>query len=387
MNPDPIMNQNPEPDPNSHSISFLDLAPQNEPLTADLEAAISRVVRSGVFILGPEIEAFEESFARLCEVEHAVAVNSGTSALHLGLLALGVGPGDEVITVAQTFAATVEAILYCGAKPVYADIDPDTLVMDVGQVEELITDKTKAILPVHLYGNPVDMGALKEISDGYGIPVLEDACQAHGALHRDRPVGGWGEAAAFSFYPTKNLGGLGEGGIVTTDDEEIADQIRMLRNHGESSRYRHERLGFNYRMSAFQGAVLNVKLAYLDAWNGVRRHLADRYRNNLSGRDTPGLKIKILEVTPESESVAHLFVVLVDERERVMEELAEAGIQTRVFYPVPLYRQPAFAGFVEDDFSLPVTEEISETALSLPLYPGMRMDMIDTVVSALIAVV
>lgn len=387
MNPDPIMNQNPEPDPNSHSISFLDLAPQNEPLTADLEAAISRVVRSGVFILGPEIEAFEESFARLCEVEHAVAVNSGTSALHLGLLALGVGPGDEVITVAHTFAATVEAILYCGAKPVYADIDPDTLVMDVGQVEELITDKTKAILPVHLYGNPVDMGALKEISDGYGIPVLEDACQAHGALHRDRPVGGWGEAAAFSFYPTKNLGGLGEGGIVTTDDEEIADQIRMLRNHGESSRYRHERLGFNYRMSAFQGAVLNVKLAYLDAWNGVRRHLADRYRNNLSGRDTPGLKIKILEVTPESESVAHLFVVLVDERERVMEELAEAGIQTRVFYPVPLYRQPAFAGFVEDDFSLPVTEEISETALSLPLYPGMRMDMIDTVVSALIAVV
>ena len=387
MNPDPIMNQNPEPDPNSHSISFLDLAPQNEPLTADLEAAISRVVRSGVFILGPEIEAFEESFARLCEVEHAVAVNSGTSALHLGLLALGVGPGDEVITVAHTFAATVEAILYCGAKPVYADIDPDTLVMDVGQVEELITDKTKAILPVHLYGNPVDMGALKEISDGYGIPVLEDACQAHGALHRDRPVGGWGEAAAFSFYPTKNLGGLGEGGIVTTDDEEIADQSRMLRNHGESSRYRHERLGFNYRMSAFQGAVLNVKLAYLDAWNGVRRHLADRYRNNLSGRDTPGLKIKILEVTPESESVAHLFVVLVDERERVMEELAEAGIQTRVFYPVPLYRQPAFAGFVEDDFSLPVTEEISETALSLPLYPGMRMDMIDTVVSALIAVV
>ncbi len=369
------------------TIPFLDLSPQNEPLTADLEAAVSRVVRSGVFILGPEVEAFEESFARLCEVEHAVAVNSGTSALHLGLLALGVGSGDEVITVAHTFAATVEAILYCGAKPVYADIDPHTLVMDVGQVEDLITDRTRAILPVHLYGNPVDMGALKDISGGYGIPVLEDACQAHGALHRDRPVGGWGEAAAFSFYPTKNLGGLGEGGIVTTDDGGIADQIRMLRNHGESSRYRHERLGFNYRMSAFQGAVLNVKLAYLDAWNGVRRHLAERYRNNLSGRENPGLKIKIPEVTPESESVAHLFVVLVDERDRVVEELADAGVQTRVFYPVPLYRQPAFADLVEGGFSLPVTEEISEQALSLPLYPGMSVEMIDTVVSALIAVV
>ncbi|MFC1628849.1 DegT/DnrJ/EryC1/StrS family aminotransferase [Gemmatimonadota bacterium] len=363
------------------SIPFLDLSPQNEPLTTDLEAAVSRVIRSGIFILGPEVEEFEESFARFCGVKHAVGLNSGTSALHLGLLALGVGSGDEVITVAHTFAATVEAILYCGAKPVFADLDPDTLVMDVDQVEGVITDSTRAILPVHLYGNPVDMGALMEVAGGYGIPVLEDACQAHGALHRDRPIGGWGEAAAFSFYPTKNLGGLGEGGMVTTDDAEIAAQIRSLRSHGESSRYQHERLGFNYRMSAFQGAVLNVKLAYLEAWNGVRSHLAERYRNNLSGLEDRGLRL--LGVTPESEPVVHLFVVLVDERERVMKELAEAGIQTRVFYPEPLYRQPAFAGLVDDDITLPVTEEISEKALSLPLYPGMRIEEVDTVVTHL----
>ncbi|MFC1529297.1 DegT/DnrJ/EryC1/StrS family aminotransferase [Gemmatimonadota bacterium] len=363
------------------TIPFLDLAPQNEPLTADLEAALSRVVRSGIFTLGPEVEAFEESFARLCGVEHAVAVNSGTSALHLSLLALGVEPGDEVITVAHTFAATVEAILYCGAKPVFIDIDPDTLLMDVNLVDAAITDLTKAILPVHLYGNPVDMGALKEVAGGYGIPVLEDACQAHGAIHRGRLVGGWGDAAAFSFYPTKNLGGLGEGGLVTTGDPEVADRIRMLRNHGESSRYRHEKLGFNARMSAFQGAVLNVKLAYLDAWNGVRAHLAERYRKNLSGLEASGLRL--LRATPESEPVAHLFVVLVDERDRIVEELAESGIQTRVFYPEPLYRQPAFAGQAEEGFSLQVTEEISGKTLSLPLYPGMRIESVDAVVAAL----
>ena len=253
--------------------------------------------------------------------------------------------------------------------------------MDVNQVEELITDNTKAILPVHLYGNPTDMGALNAVAGGYGIPVLEDACQAHGALYRDKPVGGWGEAAAFSFYPTKNLGGLGEGGIVTTDDGEIADKVRILRSHGESSRYRHDRIGFNYRMSAFQGAVLNVKLAYLDAWNGVRKHLAERYRKNLSGLESSGLRL--VAVTPESEEVNHLFVVLVDQRDRIMAELTEAGIQTRVFYPEPLYRQPAFAGLVDDGITLPVTEEVSGQALSLPLYPGMKIEEVDTVVSTL----
>ncbi len=375
------MSTTPEINPDLPSIPFLDLSHQNEPLAADLEAAVSRVVRSGIFILGPEVETFEQSFARLCEVEHAVAVNSGTSALHLGLLALGVEPGDEVITVAHTFAATAEAIVYCGAKPVFIDLDPGTLAMDVEQAGSHITDRTKAILPVHLYGNPVDMGKLMELANGYGIPVLEDACQAHGALHRSRPVGGWGDAAAFSFYPTKNLGGLGEGGIVTTDDPEIADRVRMLRSHGESSRYQHERIGFNYRMSAFQGSVLNVKLAYLEAWNGVRKHLAERYRKNLSGLKEQGLRL--LEVTRESETVDHLFVVLVDRRERIMKDLSEAGIQTRVFYSMPLYRQPAFDHLVADDIALPVTEEISKKALSLPLFPGMRIEEVDLVVKHL----
>ena len=363
------------------TVPFLDLALQNEPLHEELKAALERVIASGQFILGPEVDAFEEAFAQFCDVRHAVALNSGTSALHLGLLALGVHPGDEVITVAHTFAATAEAILYCGARPVYVDIDPHTLVMNVEEVEAAITDRTRAILPVHLYGNPVDMGRLVDIADRHGIPVLEDACQAHGALHRGKRVGGWGSAAAFSFYPTKNLGALGEGGILTTDDEDVAQTARMLRNHGEAERYQHSRLGFNYRMTAFQGAVLRTKLPYVKQWNEERRRLANSYRQGLEGLEgLEGSGIRVVQETPHSEAVYHLFVVMVDDRERIQQALEDEGIETQVYYPVPLHRQPAFSVENAPAPGLPVTITAACKVLCLPLYPEMGDEAVDAVV-------
>jgi dTDP-4-amino-4,6-dideoxygalactose transaminase len=401
------------------TIPFLDLRPQNDPLRAEFEAATARVIASGQFTLGPEVEAFEREFAAYCGTRHAVALNSGTSALHLGLLALGVGPGDEVITVAHTFFATVEAILYIGAKPVFVDIHPNTMVLDtrvleqaitprtrailpvhlygnpvdmgalreiadrhhIPVLEQAITPRTRAILPVHLYGNPVDMGALREIADRHHIPVLEDACQAHGAVHRGRKVGGWGAAAAFSFYPTKNLGTTGEGGILTTDDETIAETARSLRNHGQSGVYRHDRVGFNYRMTAFQGAVLRVKLPHLDDWNEDRRRLAAVYRQGLEGS-----RAQVMAETPESTPVYHLLSVLVTDRDRIQKELAERGVQTRVYYPLPLHRQPAVetARFTGSRLPLlPVTDSVAAQVLSLPLWPGMREEQVGQVMEVL----
>ena len=370
------------------SIPFLDLEPQNKPIQDKLVAAVERVISSGQFILGPEVGAFEKEFAEFCGLPYAVATNSGTSALHLGLLALDIQPDDEVITVAFTFAATVEAILYCGARPVYVDVDPDTLVMDVAQVEGAITDRTKAIIPVHLYGNPVDMGALNEMADRHGIPVLEDACQAHGALLRGKPVGSWGEAGVFSFYPTKNLGALGEGGILVTRDENIAETARILRNHGETARYQHSRLGFNYRMTAFQGAVLRTKLPYLKQWNKERRRLADRYRQGLEGLEgLGGSGIRVVEETPDSEAVYHLFVVMVDDRDQVQQALEGEGIETQVYYPVPLNRQPAFSTCNVSDAGLPVTDSAAERVLSLPLSVGMVEEAVDYVLEQIMQVI
>lgn len=360
-------------------IPFMDLTPQNTPLADDLEAALRRVIDSGQFTLGPEVEAFESAFAEYCGTQHAVAVNNGTAALHVGLLALGVGPGDEVITVAQTFIATVEAILYCGAKPIYVDVHPRTLVMDVRTVEAAITEHTRAIVPVHLYGNPVDMTALRAVADAHGIPILEDAAQAHGARHRGARVGSLGRAAAFSFYPTKNLGAIGEGGMVTTDDGAVAATCRSLRQHGQTGEYYHTLLGYNYRMTAFQGAVLGVKLPHLDAWNDQRRELAARYDTALE--DSGAL---LLEPTPDSEPVYHLYVVLVTERERVQKELQERGIATRVHYPTALFDQPSVVshkGGKQD--RLPVTRSAASQVLSLPFYPGMPAEHVDRVSEAL----
>lgn len=360
------------------SIPFLDLSYQNDPIKSELKTAVERVISSGQYILGPEVEAFEQEFAEFCEVPFAVATNSGTSALHLGLLALDVQPGDEVITVALTFAATVESILYCGARPVLVDIDPDTLVMDVSKVEEAITEKTKAIVPVHLYGNPVDMKSLKEMGDQRGIPILEDACQAHGAMHHGRPVGSWGDAGVFSFYPTKNLGAMGEGGIIVTGCEKIADTARILRNHGETDKYQHSWLGFNYRMTAFQGAILRTKLPFLKQWNTQRRQLADQYRKELAGLEDS--RLSIIQETPDSEAVYHLFAVRLEERDRVKQELSDAGVATQVHYPVPLHNQPAFSTSVIPEDGLPITETAAKQTLSLPIYPGMSAEAVSEVV-------
>jgi len=364
-------------------IPFLDLAPQNEPLAEELKEAAARVIASGTFALGPEVEAFEQAWAEYCGTREAVALNSGTSALHLGLLALGVGPGDEVITVAHSFIATVEAILYTGAKPVYADIHPETLVMDVRTVEALITEHTRAIVPVHLYGNPVDLTALREVADRHGIPVLEDAAQAHGAVHAGRKVGGWGKAAAFSFYPTKNLGALGEGGILTTDDQETAAAVRSLRNHGQTGAYYHTAVGYNYRMTAFQGAMLRTKLPHLDGWNRQRRQLAGRYDELIDGT-----RIERMEVREGDACVYHLYPVLVPERDRIQEELAERGIPTRIHYPTPLFSQPALAhAAVVGKGELPVTRSVAARVLSLPFYPGMEEEKAERVSATLSALV
>jgi dTDP-4-amino-4,6-dideoxygalactose transaminase len=252
------------------------------------------------------------------------------------------------------------------------------MVLDTRVLEQAITPRTRAILPVHLYGNPVDMGALREIADRHHIPVLEDACQAHGAVHRGRKVGGWGAAAAFSFYPTKNLGTTGEGGILTTDDETIAETARSLRNHGQSGVYRHERIGFNYRMTAFQGAVLRVKLPHLDDWNEDRRRLAAVYRQGLEGS-----RAQVMAETPESTPVYHLLSVLVTDRDNIQKKLADRGVQTRIYYPLPLHRQPAVetARLVENQ--LPVTDSVAAQVLSLPLWPGMREEQVGQVMEVL----
>ncbi len=359
-------------------IPFLDLSYQNDPIESELKAAVKRVISSGQYILGPEVEAFEQDFAEFCEVPYAVATNSGTSALHLGLLALDVKPGDEVITVAFTFAATVESILYCGARPVLVDIDPDTLVMDVSKVEAAITEKTKVIVPVHLYGNPVDMKSLKEMADRHGVPILEDACQAHGALHHGRPAGSWGDAGVFSFYPTKNLGAMGEGGIIVTSSEKIADTARILRNHGETEKYVHSWLGFNYRMTAFQGTILRTKLPHLKPWNTEHRQLADQYRKQLADLEDSGLRI--VQETPDSEAVYHLYAVRFEERDRVQGELSDAGIATQIHYPVPLHKQPAFSTSIVPEDGLPVSDMAAEQVLSLPIYPGMSENAVSEVV-------
>jgi dTDP-4-amino-4,6-dideoxygalactose transaminase len=271
----------------------------------------------------------------------------------------------------------VESILYCGARPVLVDIDPKTLVMDVQKVEKEITEQTKAIVPVHLYGNPVDMRSLKKMADKHGVPILEDACQAHGAVHHDRPVGSWGDAGVFSFYPTKNLGAMGEGGIIVTGSEKIADTARILRNHGETGKYQHSWLGFNYRMTAFQGAVLRVKLPYLNQWNSERRQIAELYREELTELEDSGLQI--VEESPHSEAVYHLYAVILQDRDRVQQELSDAGIASQVHYPVPLHKQPAFSTSITPEGGLPDTDYAAGHVLSLPIYPGMKADTVNQV--------
>lgn len=353
------------------NVPYFGLTAQYAELRDEIRAALDRVCQSASFILGEEVTRFEQAFASYCEAKHCVALNSGTSALHLALLSADIGSGDEVITSANTFIATAEAISYTGAIPVFIDIDPNTANLDPALIERAITSRTKAIIPVHLYGRPADLDLILEIAKRHGLNVIEDACQAHGARYYGKRVGGFGHAAAFSFYPGKNLGAYGEGGALTTNDDAVAQFAREMRSHGESKRYFHDRVGYNYRMDGFQGAVLNVKLKYLDRWTAQRQSFAKLYRERLAGSP-----IRIPQDHPGCESVYHLFTPWVQNRDAVREELARRGVQTAVHYPVPVHLQKAYVYLGYKPGSLPHTEKACAEVLSMPLFPEMNSEQV-----------
>ncbi|MEW5701730.1 MAG: DegT/DnrJ/EryC1/StrS family aminotransferase [Candidatus Zixiibacteriota bacterium] len=353
-------------------VPFLDLKAQYGTIKPEVDAGIAGVVADCGFILGKHVQEFEAHFASYCGAKNCIAVNSGTSALHLALLAAGVGPGDEVITAANTFIATCAAVSYCGATPVLVDVDPKTYNVDPSALRKAVTRKTKAILPVHLYGRPAPMDAINAIADEKGIVVIEDACQAHGASYQGRRTGQWGTAACFSFYPGKNLGAYGEGGAVVTDNDAWARQIRMWRDHGSLQKYHHDVLGYNYRMEGIQGAVLDVKLQHLDHWNSARRAHAARYRAKLAGAN-----LVLPPPDDDAQSVYHLFVVQVDDRSRFQEDLKAEGIDTLIHYPIPVHKQKAYAQM--SSLRYPVTETLAGRIVSLPMYAELTDEQIDHV--------
>ena len=360
------------------SIPLVDLKAQYLALKPEIDAAIQDILDTTAFILGPQVDAFEKSFAAFCGADHCVALGNGTDATVLALEAAGVGRGDEVITVSHTFIATAEGISELGALPVFIDIRPDSLLMDVSKIEAAITPQTKAILPVHLYGQTVDMDPLLEIARKHGLKVIEDACQAHGAEYKGRRAGSLGDAATFSFYPGKNLGAYGDGGAVVTSHPGMADWIRRKRNHGRATKYMHDFAGRNSRMDGIQGAVLNVKLSHLEAWNADRRSLAARYDSLLAP-----LGIHRVATQEGCLPVHHLYVVRVPHRDQVLVELKKAGIEAGIHYPVPLHLQKAYAHLGMERGALPVTEAAADEILSLPLWPGMETGLLEYVAESM----
>jgi dTDP-4-amino-4,6-dideoxygalactose transaminase len=359
-------------------VPLVDLRSEYAQLRDEIRAALDRVGESATFIEGPEVEAFEREFADFSGAKHCVALSSGTAALHLGLLALGVQPGDEVITTPNTFIATAETVSYCGARPVFVDVDPSTANLDPRQLEGAITSRTRAIVPVHLYGRPADMDPIRAIADARGIRVLEDAAQAHGARYRQRRVGSLGHAAAFSFYPTKNLGAYGEGGALVTNDDQVAKFARMARSHGQSARYEHKFVGYNYRMHGFQGAVLRVKLPRLYGWVQKRRKIAGEYRRLLAHT-----QVELPLDDPRDECVYHQFVIYARNRVALAAQLAARGIETAVHYPKPLHLQPAYAALGFPVGTFPKAERACERVLSLPIHPGLNPEQVAYVGNAL----
>lgn len=360
-------------------IPLVDLKAQYRTLKPEIDRAVQQVFENAQFILGPAVLDFEQRFAALCRTSEAIGVNSGTSALHLSLLAAGVGPGDEVITVPFTFVATVAAIEYAGARPVFVDVEPDYWTMDPRRLESAITARTRAIVPVHLYGQPADMDPILEVAARRGIPVIEDACQAHGSEYKGRRCGSMGLLGCFSFYPGKNLGAYGEGGAVVTSDPDLARRIRLLRSWGEETRYEHKYRGFNYRMDGVQGAVLGVKLRYLEEWTEARRARAALYTAALAGSPA----IPPVE-RPGSRHVYHVYVVRLHDRERRRRQLEEAGVQTGVHYPIPVHLQPAYRdlGYEAGDF--PVAERAAAEVLSLPIFPELTDGQIQMIADCLL---
>jgi dTDP-4-amino-4,6-dideoxygalactose transaminase len=358
-------------------VPLFDPRPQHERVAKEVESATADVLGSGQFILGPNVKAFEEEVASFHGVSDAIGVASGTDALHLALLAAGVGPGDEVITSPFSFIAGVEAIYYCGAIPVFADIRRETMNLDESSLEGLITDKTRAIMPVHLFGLSCDMEQIMAVAEKHDLKVIEDCAQAFGARFADRPVGSIGHAGCFSFFPTKNLGGYGDGGLVTTADSELADKVRMLRNHGSKERYYHDVVGFNSRLDETQAAALRIKLKLIDEFNESRRHVAALYREGLSGLD--------LRLPTEPEGYHHVYgqyTVQVDKRDALREGLSGKGIASAIYYPIPLHRQKVTEGRFQG-INMPVCDAVSEQCLSLPIFPGMSDEQAEEVIAAI----
>jgi dTDP-4-amino-4,6-dideoxygalactose transaminase len=350
-------------------IPFVDLKAQYRSIKDEIDEAIAHVLDSSQFILGEQVLAFESEFAKYCGTAHALGVNSGTSALHVALLAAGVGPGDEVITVSYTFLATIAAIRYCGATPVFVDIDPRSCTLDPSLLEAAITPRTKVIMPVHLYGQCADMDPILDIARRHDLIVIEDAAQAHGAFYKTARAGSLGHLACFSFYPGKNLGAYGEAGAVVTNSADYASKIKVLRDQGQSRRYHHDVLGFNYRLEGIQGAVLRVKLRYLDGWNAARREHAIAYRGLLKETN-----VRLLEEMSWGLPVYHIFPVFTPHRDALQEHLQAAGVSTGIHYPIPAHLQLALSDLGYKLGDLPHTEAASLETLSLPMYAELTED-------------
>jgi dTDP-4-amino-4,6-dideoxygalactose transaminase len=357
------------------TVPFLDLKSQHAPLRGEFIGAIQEVIDAAAFAGGPFVARFEADFAAYCDCPHAIAVGSGTEALWLTLLALGVGPRDEVITVPNTFMATAEAITYCGARPVFVDVDELTYTMDPAALEEAITARTKAIIPVHLFGQPADMDPILRVARKQGVYVVEDACQAHGAEYKGRKVGTLGDAACFSFYPGKNLGAFGEAGAVVTLDTALQETIRILRDHGQVCKYRHTMVGWNCRMDGIQAAILQIKLRFLDRGNQLRRSYAAHYDEALDGTEEV--------VTPAQSAcvrhVYHIYAIRVHDRDEVVQLLAEKGIGCGVHYPVPIHLQEAYRGLGYQPGAFPISERCANEFISLPMFPELTLAQVEMV--------
>jgi dTDP-4-amino-4,6-dideoxygalactose transaminase len=361
------------------TVPYLDLQAQYRPLHTEMLSALEEICESTSFAQGRATSEFEAKFAEYCGVDDCVSLNSGTSALHLALRCLDVGPGDEVVTVSMSFTATAWAISYVGATPVFVDIDPVRRTLNPDKLEAAITSRTKAIIPVHLYGMPAEMDRIMAIAKQHGVPVIEDAAQAHGARYRGRRVGQFGEIACFSFYPSKNLGAYGEGGALITNDASMARRARSLRDHAQSQKYLHDEIGYNYRMDSFQGAVLSIKLKHLDEWNTARSNCARLYTELLKDSS-----YKLPAHFSDSECVWHCYVIETPERDRVRSALQDVGIQSAVHYPVPIHLQKAYAHLDYRSGDLPVTEALCHHCLSLPIYPELSKEKISRVASVLL---
>ena len=362
----------------ANPIPYLDLRAQMDPLRKDIDAAVARTLDNCSFCLGPDVAQFEKDFARVCGAEHCVGFNSGTSALHVALLLLGVGRGDEVITTPMTFVATSWAISYAGATPVYADIEDATFNLDPRLVERAITPRTKAVMPVHLYGQPCDLDPLLEICRKHKLPLVEDACQAHGAKYRGKTVGAHGEISGFSFYPGKNLGAYGEGGALVTNNAAFAARARALREHGSTVRYYHDEVGFNYRMEGIQGAVLGIKLKHLADWNAGRRRVAHRYHELLAG--TP---LQLPREADHTESAWHLYVVRHPRRDELKKHLEANGVGCALHYPLPLHLQKCYASLGHKPGDFPVAEKAARECLSLPIFAELTDEQIQRVAAVI----